>query len=92
MRQRARIVQSIRHGQVLRVVGNRDVRQPARQRRLRHLPNRVAAVRSLGVHVQVAANICQRNQLRQVRPPRCRAKLAAAASISPQFSRSSGGI
>ena len=89
--QRARIVEAVGHGQVLRVVGDRDVAQPARQRRLGHLADGVAAVGGLGVHVQIAANVGERNQLRQAARVRL-AKLAAAASISPQFSRSSGGM
>ena len=64
---------------------------PRCHRRLRHLPDRVPPVRRLRMHVQVAADVRQRNQLRQS-TRLCLAKLAAAASISPQFSRSSGGM
>ncbi len=60
--------------------------ETARHRGLGHLADGVAAVGRVGVHVEVAADVGAGDQRRA----ECRA--AAAASISPQFSRSSGGM
>ena len=65
MSQGARIVQAIGHGQVLGVVGDGDVGQPAGQRRVGHLADGVAAIGGLGVHVQIAANVGEGDELRQ---------------------------
>ena len=66
------------------MVRDRDVLVTQRPRRLRHLLQRRPPVGFRRVHVQIAANIAGLHQLRQ--PP------LRAASISPWFSRSSGGI
>ena len=65
MCQCALVVHAIRHRKVLRVVGNGDVLQPPRDRRLCHLPNRVAPVGFGRMHMQIAAQIAAHNQLWQ---------------------------
>ena len=71
--------------EVVRVIGDGVVVVAARGRRLEHLLERVLAVgRPVRVRVQVAADVAELDKLRQL--------AARAASSSPEFSRSSGGI
>ena len=67
------------------MVGDGEVLEPARERALGHLLERLAAVGQRRVAVQVAADVLLGQQLRQLGP-------SAAASSSPRPSRSSGGI
>ena len=83
VRQRARVVQTVRHRQMLGVVGDRNISEPPCQRRLGHLADGVAAVGRIGVHVQIAANIRQRNQLRQ----RVRCRSLQFAAVLAQLGR-----
>ena len=84
VRERARLVEAVGHRQRLAVIGDRDVLEPGRPRRQRHRLGVGAAVGRRGVHVQVAAEVLRaaisRGSVRR-----------SAASISPRFSRSSGG-
>ena len=68
-----------------RVVGHVQVLVALRPRALDQLLERRLAVAPVGVGVQVAADLVDLDQVRQCMPLR-------AASISPRFSRSSGGI
>ena len=85
MFKRPLLVQAVGHGQKLGVVGDGDVAVAARQGSLGHFADGVVAVCCRGVHVQVTAQVTQLDQARQ----RVR---GAALSISPRFSRNSGGI
>ncbi len=63
----AGIVEAVGHGEILRVVGDGDVGEAAGQGGFGHLADGVAAVGRVGVHVQVAANVGERDELG--RPP-----------------------
>ena len=63
--ERPPLVEAVGHRQRLRVVGDRDVLVAAPVRLGRHRLQRVAAVGGGGVHVQVAAEVGRRDQLRQ---------------------------
>ena len=84
-RHRALLVQAVGHGERFGMIGDRDVFVAALARGLGHLFERRPAVGFGGVHVQIAADLRLLDQLRQL-------ARSAAASISPEFSRSSGGI
>ena len=81
---RAFFIETVRHRERLGMIRDRDIFVAQLARGLGHLFERCAAVGFRGVHVQVAADIGELQQLGQ--------PVLSAASISPQFSRSSGGI
>ena len=83
VRERARLVEAVRHRERLAVVGDREVAQAGRLRGARHRLDVVAAVGRGGVAVQVPLEIGELHQAGQ--------RARSAASISPRFSRSSGG-
>ena len=63
--QRALLVQPVRHGQILGVVGDSDVPVSEIQGCVGHLANAVPAVRRMGVHVHIAAQVRLLDQPRQ---------------------------
>ena len=65
MLHRPRIIQSIRHRQILRMVGNGHVLVAAFPRGLRHFLNRVLPVGFDGMHVYIAAQVFHGDQLGQ---------------------------
>ena len=82
--ERPRLVEAVGHRERLAVIGDGDVLEPGVPRGPRHGLGVGAAVGGGRVHVQVAAEILPAESSRgSVR--------ASAASISPRFSRSSGG-
>ena len=82
--ERRGFVEAVGHRERLAVVGDREVCEARRPRRARHRLQRRRGRRSRSCAVQVAAQVAALDQARQ------RAR-SAAASISPRFSRSSGG-
>ena len=81
---RALFIQAVGHGQRLGMVRDGDVFVAALARGRGHLFQRGAAVGLGGVHVDIAADVRQLHQLGQA--------VFGGGSISPRFSRSSGGI
>ena len=81
---RALVVETIGEGQVLRVVGDGHVFVAMLFGRLGHFFDGVAPVGFDGVHVNIALQVGLRDQRGQ--------SVGSAASISPRFSRSSGGM
>ena len=78
------VVHAVGHGEIFGVVGDGDVVEAAGDGGFGHLADGVGAVGLGGVHVEVAAEVA--------RVMRCGRVCLAAASSSPQFSRSSGGM
>ena len=81
----ALVVEAVGEGQVLGVVGDGHVLVAARLGGLGHFFDRVLAVGFDGVHVDVALQIVLRDQAWAERD-------LSARSISPRFSRISGGM
>ena len=81
---RALVVESVGESQILGVVGDGHVLIAARFGSLGHLFDGVLPVGLDGVHVNVALQIGLRDQLRE--------GCSCARSISPRFSRISGGM
>ena len=70
------LVEAVRHRERLAVIGNRQVLQPGLARRERHRLDVFAAVGLGGVRVNVAADVLERDEVRQ-RAPLGRVDLAA---------------
>ena len=81
----ALVVHAVGHGEVFRVVGDGDVAAAACDGGLGHLADGAGAVGLGGVHVDVAVEVGEGDEA-------AAGVWAAAASSSPQFSRSSGGM
>ncbi len=63
--ERATVVHAVGHGEVLAVVGDGDVAAPARKGGLGHLADGAGAVGLGRVHVDVAVEVGERDELRQ---------------------------
>ena len=83
--ERALFVEAVGDGDGLAVVGEGDVFVAEIARGGGHFLDRVFAVAGGGVHLQVAANVAQVRR-------GAAGDASSAASISPVFSRSSGGM
>ena len=80
-RRSRRGVESMRHGEMARMLGDGDVVEPDGVRRLRHLRDAVMAVGGRGVGMEIAAEVGELHQLGQVvrrLPPRSRRGSRAA--------------
>ena len=63
--ERPRFIQAVGHGQRFRMIGDRDVFEPAFARRTRHGLERLAPVRLGRVHVEIAAQVARLDEGRQ---------------------------
>ena len=61
----AGIVHAVGHGEIFAVVGDGDVGQAASESGFGHLADGVAAVGGVGVHVEVAADVGERDEVRE---------------------------
>jgi hypothetical protein len=78
------LLERLAAGELVRVVGNREVLVAQRVCRLRHRFERVQPVRPVGVALQVAANVAKHDEAWQ--------SPCSAASTSPVSSRRGGGM
>ena len=83
--ERAFLVHAVGDGDGFRMVGQRDVFVAERARGLAHLFDGVLAVRGGRVHLQIAANVGERHELRAACPVR-------PLRFRPVISRSSGSM